>query len=98
MSRKLFLGFRSAETQCSSLARSESVSQTQMEVVESNTMAIHTSQSQPFRNGFPRSTVLPPQAGNAAAVGTFEDNNNSHLKIPFRAENGELKLKSEKEI
>ncbi|KAI3810773.1 hypothetical protein L1987_20395 [Smallanthus sonchifolius] len=89
------------ETQCSSLARSDSGSQSQTDFVEGNitAMATHTSQttsqSQPFSNGFPRSTVLASQA--STAVGTFEDNS-SHLIIPFRAENGELKLKSEKEI
>ncbi|KAI3801927.1 hypothetical protein L1987_30045 [Smallanthus sonchifolius] len=87
------------ETQCSSLARSDSGSQSQTEFVEGNITATHTSQptsqNQPFSNGFPRSTILAPQA--STAVGTFEDNS-SHVKIPFRAENGELKLKSEKEI
>ncbi|KAI3694780.1 hypothetical protein L1987_77760 [Smallanthus sonchifolius] len=81
------------ETQCSSLARSDSGSQ--MEVVENNTIATHTSQTtsqhEPYSNGFPRSTVMAPQAGNAAVF----ENNSSHVKIPFRAENGELKLKPE---
>ncbi|XP_024967964.1 protein tesmin/TSO1-like CXC 5 [Cynara cardunculus var. scolymus] len=81
------------ETQCSSLARSDSGGQSQMEVVESNTI-MHTgqttSQREPFSNGFPRSAVLAPQ--------TAFENNGTHLKIPFRNENGELKLKAEKEI
>ncbi|KAF5802803.1 putative transcription factor Tesmin family [Helianthus annuus] len=86
------------ETQCSSLARSDSgsQSQSQMPVVESNTIAPHTSQHEPYINGFPRSTVMAPQPGNAAS-GTFE-NNSSHLTIPFRAENGERKLKPEQEM
>ncbi|KAD3067895.1 hypothetical protein E3N88_35775 [Mikania micrantha] len=90
------------ETQCSSLARSDSGSQSQIEVVESNIPTTYTSQttsqsqSQPFINGFPSSTILAPQAGNAGS-GTIEDNN-LHLKIPFRAENGELRVKSEKDI
>ncbi|CAH1433151.1 unnamed protein product [Lactuca virosa] len=54
------------ETQCSSLARSDSGGQSQME-----------SQHEQFNNGF--------------------ENNGTHMKIPFRAENGELKLKQEKE-
>ncbi|KAJ0746690.1 putative transcription factor Tesmin family [Helianthus annuus] len=81
------------ETQCSSLARSDSGSQSHMEVVESNATAAHTIQSQPFSNGFPRSTILPPQAGNVA-VGSSEDNS-SLSKIPFRFENKEIKLNSE---
>ncbi|KAK9059462.1 hypothetical protein SSX86_020164 [Deinandra increscens subsp. villosa] len=89
------------ETQCSSLARSDSGSQSQirsqMEVVENNRNASQTtSQHEPYSNGFPRSTVMAPQAGNAAS-GTFETNS-SHMKIPFHAENGERKLKPEQEI
>ncbi|XP_076940456.1 protein tesmin/TSO1-like CXC 5 [Bidens hawaiensis] len=91
------------ETQCSSLARCDSGSQSQMEAIESNTNVIRpsqmTSQSQrPFINGFPRSTIPAPQAGNTAAW-TYEANS-SHVKIPFHVENGELKLKlkSEKDI
>ncbi|PWA64167.1 tesmin/TSO1-like CXC domain-containing protein [Artemisia annua] len=87
------------ETQCSSLARNDSGSQSQTEVIQNNTMATHVSQPTiqhgPFSNGFPRSGVLPPQGGNTA-VGTFE-NNGTHLRIPFRAENGESKPKPENE-
>ncbi|KAK1434724.1 hypothetical protein QVD17_00474 [Tagetes erecta] len=85
------------ETQCSSLARSESGIQSQNEV-ESNTIPTHTtqttSQREQYNNGFSRSTVIAPQGGNAAAVGTFE-NDSSHVKIPFRTENGERTLKPE---
>ncbi|XP_076906750.1 protein tesmin/TSO1-like CXC 5 [Bidens hawaiensis] len=91
------------ETQCSSLARcdSGSQSQSQMEVIESNANVIRPSQiisqsQRPFINGFPRSTIPAPQAGNTASW-TYEANS-SHVKIPFRVQNGELKLKSEKDI
>ncbi|XP_071698357.1 protein tesmin/TSO1-like CXC 6 [Rutidosis leptorrhynchoides] len=81
------------EAQCSSLVRSDSGSQSQMEVVETNTGIAHisqtTSQREPFSNGFAKSAGPAPQASNAA-VRTF-DNNGTHLQgIPFRAENGEL--------
>ncbi|XP_076885007.1 protein tesmin/TSO1-like CXC 5 [Bidens hawaiensis] len=81
------------ETQCSSLARSDpgSQSQGQMAALESNTIAPHTSQRELYNNGFPRSMVMAPQA-----AGTFE-NNSSHVKFPFRAENGERKLKPEQD-
>lgn len=87
------------ETQCSSLARNDSGSQSQTEVIQNNITATHISQPTiqhgPFSNGFPRSGVLAPQGGNAV-VGTFE-NNGTHLRIPFRAENGESKPKPENE-
>ncbi|XP_076950734.1 protein tesmin/TSO1-like CXC 5 [Bidens hawaiensis] len=83
------------ETQCSSLARNDPVTQSQMAVLESNTILPHTSQREPYHNGFPRSVVMAPQASNQAA-GTFE-NNSSHVKFPFRAENGERKLKPEQD-
>ncbi|MFS7945036.1 hypothetical protein Hanom_Chr06g00519221 [Helianthus anomalus] len=67
-----------------------------MQVVESSTITPHTSQHEPYINGFPRSTVMAPQPGNAAS-GTF-GNNSSHLTIPFCAENGERKLKPEQEM
>ncbi|KAL8254831.1 hypothetical protein R6Q59_033052 [Mikania micrantha] len=77
------------ETQCSSLARSDSGGQSQLEVVESNRITIHSSQHELYGNSFLRSAFMAPQASIAAA-GTFE-NNSSHVKIPFRAENGERK-------
>ncbi|XP_071723703.1 protein tesmin/TSO1-like CXC 5 [Rutidosis leptorrhynchoides] len=88
------------ETQCSSLARSDLGSQSQPEVVETNTTTTHisqtTSQREPFSNGFTTSAVPAPQSSNAA-VGSIENNGTHSQPISFHAENGESKLKKEKE-
>ncbi|XP_024960337.1 protein tesmin/TSO1-like CXC 6 [Cynara cardunculus var. scolymus] len=77
------------ETQCSSLARSDSGGQSQMEAVENPTTKARWD---PFVNGFPRSAALP-------TTNPSQNNDNyTHLKIPFHAENGDLKLKPEKDV
>lgn len=77
------------ETQCSSLARSDSGGQSQTEAIESSTTKARWD---PFINGFPRLTALP------TTQPSQNNDNYTRLKIPFHAENGDLKLKPEKDV
>ncbi|KAL4563929.1 hypothetical protein LXL04_027978 [Taraxacum kok-saghyz] len=74
------------ETQCSSLARSESGGQSQMEGVESSTTNAYRILSV---NGFQRSTSTQLSQSN---------DNHKNIKIPFHLENGDFKLKHEKDM
>nr|XP_043628754.1 protein tesmin/TSO1-like CXC 5 [Erigeron canadensis] len=78
------------ETQCSSMARSDSGSQSQVEAVRSPTNA----RWNPFINGFLRSG----SGGEPTTQPTQNNDNNTHSRIPFHAENQDLKLKPEKDV
>ncbi|KVI01262.1 CRC domain-containing protein, partial [Cynara cardunculus var. scolymus] len=70
------------------LKGNDSGGQSQMEAVENPTTKARWD---PFVNGFPRSAALP-------TTNPSQNNDNyTHLKIPFHAENGDLKLKPEKD-